>query len=93
MALAVQAALDRQVINMNRKQRRQLGKVAGKDAASKIDLMLSIPSECLTCKKPYDKTSKEMAMTWTVKVYESLKRVDLFCPECIKAESDGIRKE
>ena len=71
---------------MNRKQRRQLGKMAGKEAASKIDLMLNLPNECLTCKTPYDKMSKEMAITWTVKVYESQKLVQLYCPNCGKTE-------
>ena len=46
---------------MNRKQRRQLNKVAGKQATSTIDLMLGMPIECIKCSKAYDKTSREMA--------------------------------
>ncbi len=67
---------------MNRKQRRALGKQLGKDATSTVDLMLSMPNECLTCSKPYDKLSKEMATTWFVEVYSSQKKVNLYCPEC-----------
>jgi uncharacterized protein with PIN domain len=67
---------------MNRKQRRHLNKIAGKEATSSIDLMLGMPNECLTCHKPYDKTSKEMATTWFVEVYNKEKKVVLTCPEC-----------
>ena len=67
---------------MNRKQRRQLNKVAGKQATSTIDLMLGMPTECIKCLKAYDKTSREMATTWFVEVYNSQKKVILTCPEC-----------
>lgn len=67
---------------MNRKERRTLQKQMGKEATSTVDLMLNIPSECLTCKKSYDKLDKEMARTWFVEVFRDKKIVNLFCPEC-----------
>jgi hypothetical protein len=67
---------------MNRQQRRALQKVAGKSATSTIDLMLNIPDHCLTCSKPFDRMSKEMAMTWFIEVYKQAKETRLYCPEC-----------
>jgi hypothetical protein len=67
---------------MNRKERRIAEKAMGKEAAQKAALMLSIPEKCLTCEAKFDKKSKEHAMTWFVEVFETLKRVDLYCPEC-----------
>jgi len=70
---------------MNRKQRRTLNKVTKNDeAASSIDLMLGISEQCLTCQKPFDKLSKEMATTWFVEIFKTEKKVNLFCPECYK---------
>lgn len=56
--------------------------MTGEKATSTIDLMLGMPSECNICGSPYDKKSKEMAMTWFVEVYNSQKLVKLTCPEC-----------
>ncbi len=67
---------------MNRKQRRALQKIAGKEAVSTIDLMLNISNKCLTCDKAFDRMSKEMAMTWTIEVYSAAKETRLYCPEC-----------
>ncbi len=77
---------------MNRKMRKTMGKQLGKDATSTVDLMLSLANECLTCKKPYDKLNKEMAKTWYVEVFNSLKRVDLYCPECQKERQNELSK-
>lgn len=77
---------------MNRKQRRQLNKLAGKEATSTIDLMLGLPEQCSVCQEPYDKNNIEMARTWFVDVYNSQKLVVLTCPECRKGDVDaGIR--
>lgn len=77
---------------MNRKQRRTLRKQMGKEATSTLDLMLSLPENCLTCNKPYDKKDKQMVMTWFVEVFSSQKRVDLYCPQCHEEKANG-RKE
>lgn len=67
---------------MNRKERRAAEKIMGKNAAQKVGLMLSLPEKCLTCESKFDKKSKEHAMTWFVEVFESQKRVELYCPAC-----------
>ena len=69
---------------MNRKQRRTLNKLAGKEATSTIDLMLNIGDSCLQCGLPFDRLSKEMAKTWFIEVYKQAKEIRLFCPECHK---------
>ena len=50
------------------------------------------PDSCSTCSKPFDKDSKEMAMTWRVIVSEEKKRVTLICPECQEKIDDGMKK-
>ena len=67
---------------LNRKQRRTLEKIAGKSTTSTIDLMLNVSDKCLTCNKPFDKMSREMAMTWFIEVYKEAKETRLYCPEC-----------
>jgi len=78
---------------MNRKQRRAHEKQAGKEAtenlAEKISLFQSLPDLCLTCEKPYDKKSKEMAKTWSVVVRDE-KSVRLYCPDCWKMANNLI---
>jgi|TARA_Y100000996_G_C22373401_1_gene582010 ribosomal protein L44E len=72
---------------MNRKQRRAQEKKMGKEnsqkLAEKIFQFDQLPEECLTCKKEFDKKSKEMAMTWSV-VVQDPETVRLYCPDCWK---------
>lgn len=82
LARAEPAALEALGANMNRKQRRTMNKLAGKEATSTIDLMLGMPDKCHDCSASYDKSSKEMAQTWIVNVYKIMKRVELYCPDC-----------
>ena len=39
-------------------------------------------TECSACSEPYDKKSKEHAMTWKVVVREREEVVRLYCPKC-----------
>ena len=48
----------------------------------KLDLFDKIPKKCLTCDKPFDKTDKEMVMSWNVIVREKEGKVRLYCPTC-----------
>ena len=68
---------------MNRAQRRKLG-IKGKkpDLEKKVGLFDKLPKQCTNCDKPYDKTNKEMARTWTVVVREKQNKVNLYCPKC-----------
>jgi hypothetical protein len=72
---------------MNRKQRRRLDQLEKKQKGSDHKLMEQmiqfdkLPDECLTCLSPFDKKSKQMAMTWNVVVKDS-DTVRLYCPDC-----------
>lgn len=74
---------------MNREQRRALGKKLGKDVTSSLDMMINLPTECLTCKKPYDKKDKQMANTWFVEAIYKEKKTNLYCPECFKKRENA----
>ena len=70
---------------MNRKQRRAMEKKVGKEnsekLADKIFQFDQLPQECLACLAPFDKDSKEMAMTWNVVIRDE-NTVRLYCPTC-----------
>jgi len=53
-----------------------------KELAQKMSLFDKTPSCCLACETPFDKKSREMAMTWYVVVHEEEKEVNLYCPPC-----------
>ena len=71
---------------MNREQRRAAEKQARKDdndeLAGKIALFGKLPDYCLTCEQPFDKSDKEMVMSWSVVVHGQEEVVRLYCPEC-----------
>ena len=50
------------------------------------------PDACSICSKPFDKNSREMAMTWRVIVSEEKKKVTLICPDCQAKVAEGIEK-
>ena len=50
------------------------------------------PDACSTCSAPFDKNSREMAMTWRVVVNEKEKRVTLICPDCQENIDEGMQK-
>ena len=53
-----------------------------KELKNKIGMFDKIGEECLNCGKPFDKTSKKMALEWTVVVRQEKEQVNLYCPEC-----------
>ena len=68
-----------------RKQDKETRKLE-KKLAKKLNMFDSLPENCLTCNKGYNKTDKGQAMTWKVVVNPNASR--LYCPECwAKAES------
>ena len=50
------------------------------------------PDNCSICSKPFDKSSREMAMTWRVIVSEEKKKVTLICPDCQEKIDEGFQK-
>ena len=62
--------------NKNKKEVKKLNKII----ATKASQFNNMPDECLACKAPFDKKSKEHATTW--KVVVSQEGVNLTCPDC-----------
>ena len=69
---------------MNRAQRRTLKKSgkASSDLEEKMFLFGKLGDHCLTCLAPFDKTDKEMVMSWSVVVRSKEEEVRLYCPDC-----------
>lgn len=57
-------------------------KKAEKKMAKRLMMFDMLEDECAACLKPFDKKSKEHAMTWNVVVREQEKVVRLYCPDC-----------
>ncbi len=47
-----------------------------------VALFGKLEDECLVCEEPFDKTNKEMVMSWNVVVRETEGKVNLYCPTC-----------
>ena len=79
---------------MNRAQRRKLGIKKKKKSGleKKIGLFDKLPTQCTNCDKPYDKSSKEMARTWSVVVREKENKVNLYCPTCWDSAQKFIKE-
>ena len=71
--------------SLKRKMKRNAQKAqkkAEKKMAKKLMMFDMLDDECAACQKPFDKSSKEHAMTWNVIVREQEKLVRLYCPDC-----------
>ncbi len=69
--------------NLGRKIKRKKMLKEEKEAEKQLEKKLQgifLPDECSNCKEPFDKKSREMAMTW--KVIANPKRKHLICPTC-----------
>jgi len=67
---------------MVKKNKKKASKKKEAMLEKKMTLFNKLGQECNACKKDFDKTSREHAMTWKVFVREAEKTVRLFCPEC-----------
>jgi hypothetical protein len=77
--------------SLKRKMARSKQKRAKKDLKQKIGLFDKLEDECLTCQKPFDKTSKEHAQSWFVAVRKQEGKVNLYCPECWNRAQEIIK--
>ena len=88
--------------SLKRKMARTVAKREKKEFEKQMKRQLmmfdKLSTECAACKKPFDKKSKEHAMTWKVVVREEEEIVRLYCPECwdkanklIKEIQDDLR--
>ena len=69
--------------NLGRKIKRKKMLKEEKEAEKQLEKKLQgifLPDECSNCKEPFDKKSREMAMTW--KVIANPERKHLICPTC-----------
>jgi len=67
-------------------------KKAEKQMAKKLMMFDMLKDNCAACEKPFDKKSKEHAMTWKVIVREKEKVVRLYCPECWEKANNLIKE-
>tara|TARA_Y100001970_G_scaffold52693_3_gene66646 strand:- start:2190 stop:2498 length:309 start_codon:yes stop_codon:yes gene_type:complete len=67
---------------LRRAQAKKSKKNAEKEMATKVALFGKLPSNCLTCEKPFDKMDKQQVMSWSVVVRQEEEKVNLYCPEC-----------
>tara|TARA_Y100000034_G_scaffold17474_1_gene19111 strand:+ start:1484 stop:1729 length:246 start_codon:yes stop_codon:yes gene_type:complete len=79
---------------MNRKQRRALKKAtpAEQRLASQTSLFGQLPEMCNICQKAFDKTDRDMVLSWSVVVRTDPGTVRLFCPDCIKTTQEKINE-
>ncbi len=68
--------------SLKRKIRRQKEQKAQKEMKKQLNMFGALGEECTSCKKSFDKKSKEDAQTWKVVVRKDKNRVSLYCPEC-----------
>ena len=77
---------------LGRKKQLDAKKEAQQELSRQVGMFGMCTDECSVCSKPFDKRSKEMAMTWRVIVSEQKNRVTLICPECQEKIDEGINK-
>ena len=70
--------------NKAKKQKKEMKQLLG--------LFDKLGDECAACEAPYDKTSKEQAMTWKVVVREKEEIVRLYCPDCWDKTTEAIKQ-
>ena len=67
---------------MRRKRSQKFAKQFTKQLKKQMKMMGSMSSECLACKRPFDKKSKEHAENWKVVVRKKTEQTNLYCPKC-----------
>ena len=76
---------------LERKNKKKVEK-AEKKMTKQLMLFDMLGDECAACQEPYDKNSKEHAMTWKVIVREKEKLVRLYCPACWEKANNLIEE-
>lgn len=77
---------------VNTSKRKKEIKEIQKQLAARAGMMLNMPEECCVCASPFDKKSKEMAVTWHVVVLDKKKKIYLTCPPCWEAVEKEANK-
>ena len=68
-------SLERKLRRANAKKSKKL---AEKEMATKVALFGKLPSNCLTCERPFDKLDKQQVMSWSVVVRQEEEKVNLY---------------
>jgi len=72
--------------SLKRKMRRNAEKAAKKaskqDISQKMNMFDRMPDDCSACTEPFDKTNRDMVMSWNVVVRNDENVVRLYCPTC-----------
>ena len=79
-------------MSLKRKMKRNSLLQSKKDLKAKVGMFNKMPDYCLTCNKNFDKTNKEMVMTWNVVVNREKEKVRLYCPQCWAKAQDLIKE-
>lgn len=67
---------------LQRQKKKQAEKQLKSEVKSKMMSFDRLPDHCVICYDPFDKTNREMVMSWIVVERSKEKRVNLYCPEC-----------
>ena len=77
---------------VGRKKQVQAKKDAQESLNQQVAMFGLLPDNCSICNADFDKSNREMAMTWRVVTNEEEKRVTLICPDCHQKIDEGIQK-
>ena len=78
--------------SLERKIARNKAKKQKKEMKELLGLFDKMGDECAACLVPFDKKSKEHAMTWKVVVREEEQVVRLYCPDCWDKTTEAIKQ-
>tara|TARA_R100000808_G_C2155279_1_gene167328 strand:+ start:9368 stop:9640 length:273 start_codon:yes stop_codon:yes gene_type:complete len=62
-----------------------------KDLKQKMGLFDQLPTECLACQEPFDRSDREQVMSWNVVVKREPDLVRLYCPVCWTKAQEVVR--
>ena len=68
-----------------------MSKNTDSDISEQLGLFDKLPTECLACLKEFDKSDKDMVMSWNVVVREETSTVRLYCPDCWELAQNAIK--
>ena len=77
---------------VGRKKQVQAKKDAQESLNQQVAMFGLLPDNCSICNADFDKSNREMAMTWRVVTNEQEERVTPICPDCHQKIDEDIQK-
>ena len=74
---------------MAKELKKNLNNILSQQIEEKMKSFRKIPEECQLCSKSFDKTSREQAFSWMMKVSEEDDTYNLYCPDCYDSAVAG----